>query len=990
MSAPGSITPNDTVAQSSAQETSEPEPPTTPTTPKSTSTSSSKSPRDPADKLAPQQEVPKDETSTTIPEDDVVDEIEAQEAGGEDGDEELGVPEDESPADDAVGVPAESSRRQEGLKVHWIKKKGRHHIVDMTEESADSPNASEEERQAHKVASRLVRKHTARRPPPPSSDSDSDHTNVPSSAVSLASESSSSDNDDDEGKRRHAPRQRRSSSRRSSASSAWSMDDSSDDASQVGSGGVLSALLSLYRNDGDERDKGTLHSLLRGRKDRGEGGRHGRTRRRWSSTALFAAHSRSSSFGGSRRSSFQAGDEEEEVVEEEEAKRVSRIRRHQQLPHRSQNLNEPYIPSARFSNQLTPSAKVTVVQQLRGFVTGKGSPATWFGFPKDSETPPDHGQIGGTNRSMAALITTTASLAAFASPTLTHVAPASGDKSETNDGMRKVSWYEGVGEGQARQDDRDRREEEEMGLPHGGDMEKAMEEGWLKGKHSRKKKRRGKRVQKELAVTKHVSNIIQRKKFIEMLAKAVVNYGAPAHSVEAWLSATADILQVEASFIFFPSVLIVAFRDSDVHSTDILFVRPTGGLELYRLSLVHDVYRKVVRDEISASQGCRVLRRIEKRTVPYSRVTLILAAAVASATSARVAFAGSFVDILMAGALGSLLAIVQFTVAQNNQLVSNIFEIGMAGILSFIARGVGASHYFCYQSMVSAAIVLILPGWHICLAALELGSKNVVAGAIRLVWAVVYTLFLSLGLGIGSEIFDSFGPDQLEPPTSTSSAATATVSGSFHGNNSMWDNTFNNGTFTFTNGSSTMESATTVACYRNPDWTMWWYTQVPDWWLFLLVPMFAFSLAVWFRADWRSKDMVVMVLVGCAGYTVNFFLTKQIDQSNVVSAVSAFTIGILGNLYSRIWGGSAFPSMVVGILLEVPNAIAAAGGLSASADTSSSNSASGSGSDTQQINTAVIVSIRMVQVGIGLAIGLFAAALVVYPFGKKGRYIFSY
>jgi hypothetical protein len=32
----------------------------------------------------------------------------------------------------------------------------------------------------------------------------------------------------------------------------------------------------------------------------------------------------------------------------------------------------------------------------------------------------------------------------------------------------------------------------------------------------------------------------------------------------------------------------------------------------------------------------------------------------------------------------------------------------------------------------------------------------------------------------------------------------------------------------------------------------------------------------------------------------------------------------------------------------------------------------------------------MVQVGIGLAIGLFAAALVVYPFGKKGRYIFSF
>jgi len=89
---------------------------------------------------------------------------------------------------------------------------------------------------------------------------------------------------------------------------------------------------------------------------------------------------------------------------------------------------------------------------------------------------------------------------------------------------------------------------------------------------------------------------------------------------------------------------------------------------------------------------------------------------------------------------------------------------------------------------------------------------------------------------------------------------------------------------------------------------------------------------------------------------------------------------VLGNLYSRLGGGSAFPSMVAGILLQVPNAIAAAGGLSADSDTD----------NPQGINTAVLVSIRMIQVGIGLAIGLFAAALVVYPFGKGGRYIFSY
>lgn len=161
--------------------------------------------------------------------------------------------------------------------------------------------------------------------------------------------------------------------------------------------------------------------------------------------------------------------------------------------------------------------------------------------------------------------------------------------------------------------------------------------------------------------------------------------------MEAWLASTADILSVEASFVYLPTVLLVAFRDTDVHSTDVLFVRPSGGLELYRLSLVHEVYRRVTHDKISASQGRRALKRIGRETVPYSRLSLILTASVASAISARVAFSGSFIDILMSGALGALFTIVQFTVSKENRVFSNIFEIGMAGILSFVAVNVSCN-----------------------------------------------------------------------------------------------------------------------------------------------------------------------------------------------------------------------------------------------------------------------------------------------------------
>lgn len=79
------------------------------------------------------------------------------------------------------------------------------------------------------------------------------------------------------------------------------------------------------------------------------------------------------------------------------------------------------------------------------------------------------------------------------------------------------------------------------------------------------------------------------------------------------------------------------------------------------------------------------------------------------------------------------------------------------------------------------------------------------------------------------------------------------------------------------------------------------------------MPLFAISLAIWFHADFRSKDMVVMVLVACAGYAVEFFLSnvscrpsyplasvstaaqalmyQQIEETNVTSAVAAFAVG---------------------------------------------------------------------------------------------------
>ena len=75
--------------------------------------------------------------------------------------------------------------------------------------------------------------------------------------------------------------------------------------------------------------------------------------------------------------------------------------------------------------------------------------------------------------------------------------------------------------------------------------------------------------------------------------------------------------------------------------------------------------------------------------------------------AAAVAFDGSFVDMCASFWLGSLMGLCQLTLAASNPLFLNCFEIAMALLVSFIAKGLSTTGYFCYQSLASAGIVMV-------------------------------------------------------------------------------------------------------------------------------------------------------------------------------------------------------------------------------------------------------------------------------------------
>jgi uncharacterized membrane protein YjjB (DUF3815 family) len=107
-------------------------------------------------------------------------------------------------------------------------------------------------------------------------------------------------------------------------------------------------------------------------------------------------------------------------------------------------------------------------------------------------------------------------------------------------------------------------------------------------------------------------------------------------------------------------------------------------------------------------------------------------------------------------------------------------------------------------------------------------------------------------------------------------------------------------------------------CYR-PRAFPWYLQPFPFWTEFIIVPVFSILSSLANLQPIKSKQLPVMVVISCASYASNKVANHFIfNRSDIVSAIGAFTVGLLGNIYSRKMGGTAFTSMVTGVLFLVP------------------------------------------------------------------------
>ncbi|KAJ5475008.1 Pheromone-regulated membrane protein 10 [Penicillium diatomitis] len=462
----------------------------------------------------------------------------------------------------------------------------------------------------------------------------------------------------------------------------------------------------------------------------------------------------------------------------------------------------------------------------------------------------------------------------------------------------------------------------------------------MTAKERRKRKRKN---AQEVKLTVHIAAMLARQQYIMQLCRALMKYGAPTHRLEEYMVMTSNVLDVNAQFLYIPGCMFMSFDDPLTRTAEVKIIRVVQGLDLSRLAETHNVYKNVVHDVISVDEATGQLDTIMQCKPRYNRWILILLTGLASVAVGPYAFSARPIDLPIIFILGCLVGFMQHVLAPSSATYTNVLEVSAAILTSFLARAVGSiSHngerVFCFAAMAQSSIAMILPGFAVLSSSLELQSHQMNAGSIRMVFTLIYSLFLGYGVTVGTTIYGLMD------------------------NNATADSTCPNPTGPWGNE----------------------YIQH-----FPFVALFCLFAALINQA--KPKQLPVTVIMGVCGYVTNYFSTKKLGANQVANTVGAFTIGLLANLYSRIWHGHAAAAIIPGIFTLVPSGLASSGSILSGLQYSEavkSGHVSNINSSTSGSNLLGL-GYGMIQTAIGISVGLFVSALIVYPHGKKRSGIFS-
>jgi uncharacterized membrane protein YjjP (DUF1212 family) len=348
--------------------------------------------------------------------------------------------------------------------------------------------------------------------------------------------------------------------------------------------------------------------------------------------------------------------------------------------------------------------------------------------------------------------------------------------------------------------------------------------------------------------------------FVVELAERLHAYGTTAQRLEGALVSVSQKLGLECEPWVNPTGMVLSFSDpmrppGDSDTTRVIRV-PPGDNDLSKLCEADRIAEDVMAGQVGLAEGYAALRALDRPPGRRDKVLLVLAFGLASASVAGL-LRLPWLDIATAGMIGLLVGLVDWMSASRPRLreASEAISAMLAATVAIlVASFVGPLNL---NTVVIAALIVLVPGMTLTNAVNELTSQHLVSGTARFAGAISTMLKLAVGVMIAMTIAQIVG---IEPQVR--------------------------------------------ALRPQPDWVEW-----------SALTTAAFAFAVLFRAGHR--DYLLVMLAAMAGYLIPRLVGDDWGSTAGIF-LSALVLTAAGNGYARWMQRPGALVRVPGIILMVP------------------------------------------------------------------------
>ncbi|WP_426700680.1 threonine/serine ThrE exporter family protein [Rhodanobacter sp. Col0626] len=250
--------------------------------------------------------------------------------------------------------------------------------------------------------------------------------------------------------------------------------------------------------------------------------------------------------------------------------------------------------------------------------------------------------------------------------------------------------------------------------------------------------------------------------FLLELARRLHQYGTSAPRLEMAVAGAAQRLGLSADVWSSPTAIIISFADlaqgeeGVAQTTQVMRLAP-GEVNLERLCEADDIADRAIAGELGLREGFRLLRALGLPDTRREKLGLIASYGLSAASIAALFLHSSWVDLLVAAAIGLMIGGITLLAASRPRLA-----VASDAICALVATAVTivVSAFvvpLAIKSVVLASLIILIPGMSLTTAVREISSQHLVSGMARMGGAMSTLLKLTFGTIAATQLCAAFG-----------------------------------------------------------------------------------------------------------------------------------------------------------------------------------------------------------------------------------------